>query len=176
VESSHHPSVLPSPNWEGLRTAYGDAGEIPALLERVRNFPVSSSYQDEPWGSLWSALCHQGDVYTASFAAVPYIVEALSTDPVRADFNYFLLPTCIELARIEDGMQIPAELEFTYLRALRELPVLAAKAAKAGWGDEKSASALAAIAVSTGKYELAKLLVEVEPSTYKSILERIFEE
>ncbi len=51
------------------------------------------------WGDLRSALCHQGDVYDASFAAVPHIVAALSVDGGRAsrEFDYGALPVASEL-------------------------------------------------------------------------------
>jgi hypothetical protein len=53
----------------------------------------------EPWFSLWSSLAHQGDVYSASFAAVPHVVHALSTAPERADASFFQFPTWVEIYR-----------------------------------------------------------------------------
>jgi hypothetical protein len=68
---------LDSPRWSELDHAYGKAAGIPALLRHLESFPPSSP-DDEPWFSLWSALAHQGDVYPASFAAVPHVVRALA--------------------------------------------------------------------------------------------------
>lgn len=166
---------LDSSYWSELKTAYGSAEGIPALLAQLKEFPRTQSYRDEPWFSLWSALCHQDDVYSASFAAVPHIIAALHIDPVRADFNYFQLPVCIELARLEKGLQVPTELDFAYRKAIADLPALAAKAAVENWPDEKCAVALAATAVATGKYDLARLLIEIEPTSYRAIVDRELE-
>jgi len=68
---------LADSRWSELRHAYGSASDIPALLEQLVGLPSSEGNQ-EPWFSLWSALAHQEDVYSASFAAVPHVIEALS--------------------------------------------------------------------------------------------------
>ncbi|MEV8314844.1 hypothetical protein AB0Q95_11780 [Streptomyces sp. NPDC059900] len=51
-----------------LDHAYGPAGELPAHLERLASAPAPES-----WNALWSALCHQGSVCLASFAALPWL-------------------------------------------------------------------------------------------------------
>lgn len=56
--------------WADLRHAYGAAEDVPNLLKHLEQNP-----SDELIGDLWSALCHQGTVYTASFAALPILVE-----------------------------------------------------------------------------------------------------
>lgn len=70
-------------NWDELNHAFGSAGDIPALLADLAFFPAESSYEAEPWFSLWSSLCHQGDIYSASFAAVPEIVKHLANNPLN---------------------------------------------------------------------------------------------
>ena len=57
-------------DWTNLRHAYGAAADVPALLNRLSPDPV-----DEVWGELWSRICHQGSVYSASFAALPALAE-----------------------------------------------------------------------------------------------------
>src|SRR5689334_11052561 len=110
--------LLDDPEWARLSHAYGPAADIPTLLRLLPEFPTSNSYKDEPWYTLWSSLCHQGDVYPASFAAVPHIVGAAAQDPRRATYNYFLLPTCIEIARVKHGVSIPDHLKVAYFDAL----------------------------------------------------------
>jgi len=64
-------------NWSELRDAFGPADEVPHLLEQISPDP-----DDEVWGELWGRICHQGTVYTATFAALPVIVEkAASSSP-----------------------------------------------------------------------------------------------
>ncbi|MEV6353519.1 hypothetical protein [Streptomyces hydrogenans] len=55
-------------DWPRLSHAYGSAEDIPALLTRIASEP-----EPELWSDLWSALCHQGSVYSASFAALPWL-------------------------------------------------------------------------------------------------------
>jgi hypothetical protein len=80
--------LLQSPQWSELKHAYGSAKNIPALLQQLEGFPTSEG-TNEPWFTLWSSLCHQGDIYSASFAAVPHIVRVLASAPDRADSAFF---------------------------------------------------------------------------------------
>ncbi|MFB7739194.1 hypothetical protein ACFC08_33405 [Streptomyces sp. NPDC056112] len=57
-------------DWSRLHHAYGTAEDIPSLLHRA-----GSSPQDSSWDELWSRLCHQGTVYSASYAALPALTE-----------------------------------------------------------------------------------------------------
>jgi hypothetical protein len=93
---------LDSPRWATLQHAYGDASDIPELLRQLPDFPPSDGNK-EPWFTIWSSLAHQGDVYSASFAAVPHVVAALATDPVRASGAYFQFPAWVEIRRHRKG-------------------------------------------------------------------------
>jgi len=57
-------------DWNGLHHAYGPATEIPKLLEQLRSNP-----SEDLWQEIWSCLCHQGTVYSASFAALEPLFE-----------------------------------------------------------------------------------------------------
>src|SRR5690349_8746997 len=101
---------LDSPRWSELSHAYGNASDIPNLLRRLEDVP-SSEGEKEPWFSIWSSLAHQGDVYPASFAAVPHVVRILSQDPSKADFSFFHFPAWVEICRQKKVVTIPEELE-----------------------------------------------------------------
>lgn len=58
-------------DWSTLKHAYGNAVDVPALLASLSPDPQASV-----WEELWSRLCHQGTVYSASFAALPALVVA----------------------------------------------------------------------------------------------------
>ena len=58
------------PDWSRLRHAYGAADNVPALLAALSPDPGAPV-----WNDLWSCLCHQGTVYSASFAALPALAE-----------------------------------------------------------------------------------------------------
>ncbi|MGE9695808.1 hypothetical protein [Streptomyces sp. NRRL F-5630] len=62
-------------DWSRLSHAYGSAEDIPALLDQIASEP-----SPERWNDLWSALCHQGSVYSASFAALPWLAHVAGCD------------------------------------------------------------------------------------------------
>ncbi|WP_329038855.1 hypothetical protein OHT61_15450 [Streptomyces sp. NBC_00178] len=64
----------PAADWSQLRHAYGPADDIPGLFARL-----NGGQEDEKvWHDLWSALCHQGTVYEASYAALPVLADIAS--------------------------------------------------------------------------------------------------
>ncbi|MBD0708424.1 MULTISPECIES: hypothetical protein [unclassified Streptomyces] len=62
-------------DWTKLSHAYGSAEDIPGLLERI-----ASGREPGLWTDLWSALCHQGSVYPASFAALPRLADLTESE------------------------------------------------------------------------------------------------
>jgi hypothetical protein len=158
------PLALDSPTWRDLTHAYGDAADIPELLRQLESLPPSAAYDSEPWFSLWSALAHQGDVYSASFAAVPHVVKVLATDPTRADSSYFHFPAWVEVCRTRTNTPVPSDLAPAYFEALTRLPPLvAASAGQREWDDDLLLCALAAIAASKGGAEVAEAVLELTP-------------
>jgi hypothetical protein len=57
-------------DWSQLEHAYGTAEDIPGLLDRVE-----PDLRSRTWTEVWSRLCHQGTVYSASFAALPALAQ-----------------------------------------------------------------------------------------------------
>lgn len=151
---------LDSPRWSELTHAYGPASDTPALLQRLTSLPASVG-EAEPWFTLWSSLAHQGDVYSASFAAVPHVVSALATAPNKADFSYFQFPAWVEVCRRRKGVPVPPDLEQAYVSALARLPKLVAEAAAETWSPEFLSCALAAIAAAKGYPAVAEAALEL---------------
>jgi len=113
-------------NWADFTHAYGSAANMPKLLELARRAPAGGPYTEEPWFSLWSSLCHQGDVYTASYAAVPELVaiaQARMGEHAVAR-ECILLAGAIELERARPlGVEpptVPLEILDVYEEALAE--------------------------------------------------------
>ena len=156
--------------WENLKHAYGTAENIPSLLAQLASFPAESSWKQEPWFSLWSALCHQGDIYSASFAAVPEIVQQLAGAPQQATFSFFALPVSIEIARAKNNIAVPAELSPSYYEAIRELGSLATSWARANPNSIIAQAAIAAFAVSIGEHEYAELVLEIPKEEISEVL------
>jgi hypothetical protein len=172
MPSTHDLSCLSlaSPRWAELTHAYGSAADIPALLGQLDALP-SSEGDKEPWFSLWSALAHQGDVYSASFAAVPHVVRALSCSPTTADSSYFQFPAVVEAWRQRQAVAIPADLQADYVAALAALPGLVAQAAIRAWDSEFLACALAAMAAAKGFGGVAEAALELTPEVVDEFLE-----
>jgi len=164
---------LDSPKWSELEHAYGKASDTPNLLRQLQSLPASDGDM-EPWFTLWSSLAHQGDVYSASFAAVPHVVHYLSQAPLKADLSYFQFPAWVEVCRQKNSVPIPKELEADYFTALARLPSLVAAAANREWDSEFLCCALSAIAASKGFGSVAEAVQEMKPEVAEEFMEWFF--
>lgn len=151
---------LDDPLWGRLQHAYGPASDIPALLKQLR----SSTGPDEgPWESLWSSLCHQGDVYTASYAAVPHIVMLAVGTKSPVDFSFLALPAAIEIARLRGrGQAIPGEIAVDYHAALMNLVDAAFAHRDEAWDRSMLRSAATALAIAKGQIDIAEAIFELD--------------
>jgi hypothetical protein len=161
---------LDSPRWAELRHAYGPASDTPALLLQLQSLPDAAG-ESEPWFTLWSSLAHQGDVQSASFAAVPHVVSALAAQPLAAPATYFHFPAWVEICRLRQGVVVPADLDQAYFAALERLPALAAEAAARPWDGDMLACVLAAIAVTKGNVVVAEAALELSTQGAASYLQ-----
>jgi hypothetical protein len=165
----HRMLRLDDPLWPTLETAYGDAAGVPSLLARLASLPAAAG-DAEPWFSLWSALAHQGEVYSASFAAVPHVVAAMAIDPTRASADYLHFPAWVEICRRRNGAALPADLAPAYTEALARLPGLVAAAAARPWDEDFTACALAALAAAKGHDAIARAALELSDDTAQEFL------
>jgi len=161
---------LKSSRWSALDHAYGSASDIPKLLEALSTLPKSSG-NSEPWFSLWSSLAHQGDVYSASFAAVPHVMRLIEIAPLLVGEEYFHFPAWIEICRKKKKIQIPEDIAPAYFEALSKLPSLVAAASAREWDTEFLQSALCAIAAAKGDPDVAEAVQELSPEIAKNFME-----
>lgn len=162
-------------SWKNLEHAYGSAENTPALLAQLASFPTETSYEQEPWFSLWSSLYHQGNIYSASFASVPEIVKHLASASQRATFSFFALPASIEITRAKNNLAIPADLSAAYFESIRALAPLAASLARSGSNPLVCRAAIAAFAVSIGQHGYAELVLEIPQEEIHEIFEWYWE-
>jgi hypothetical protein len=141
---------LDSPKWSELIHAYGAATNIPDLLRQLEAMPPYEG-ENEPWFSIWSALAHQGDVY-----------------------SYFQCPAWVEICRQKKSVAIPGELEADYFAALRQLPALVARAADREWDEALLICALSAIAAAKGYVRVAEAAQELSSSVAEEFLQWLF--
>jgi hypothetical protein len=150
--------------WNEYRHAYGPATDIPDLLRQARHAPPSRRSDEEPWHSLWSALCHQYDVYSGSIAALPHLVEiARERRPVDRK-DALLLAGAIETYRHRPGgPEVPRYLVVTYRAALSRAAALTVEALDLERDDDAYAGLLAALAAFQGRPRLAAGVNGMEP-------------
>lgn len=161
---------LESPQWAELEHAYGSASDIPILLKQLVGFPTSKG-TSEPWHSLWSSLAHQGDVYSASFAAVPHVVEILASNPSDAPADFLLFPVWVEICRSKKAITVLEEFLPSYADALKRLSALACHALQRQCSEDLLLSGMAAIAVAKGFAEKAEVILELTQETAPDILQ-----
>lgn len=156
--------ALDDPFWLQLNHAYGLASDIPNLLRNLALSPgQTSDDQAEPWHSLWSSLCHQGDVYTASYAAVPHLVQIAADTPGPIDWSFFGLPAAVEIARFNQrGPAIPPELIGSYEKALTRLVDCVNVHRTDAWDKSMALSVATAMAAAKGHHRLAEALLNLD--------------
>jgi len=162
VLRNHALLSLEDSRWSELQHAYGAASDIPPLLAQLADLP-SAEGNREPWFSLWSALAHQGDVYSASFAAVPHVIEALASAPLEAASTYLQFPAWVEICRRKCGLSVPEDHASAYFGSLARLPGLVAAASAREWDAEFLQCALSAIAAAKGETGIAEAVQELSP-------------
>jgi hypothetical protein len=127
------------------------------MLRRIQQ--CSGSELSEAWNAVWSALCHQGSVYSATYAAVPHLVEIAAQrdelDPLRIDSLFFV--GAVVMAN--DSEAIPEELGLAYATALtRATELVASSLARQGLDEATLVDLLVSLAALRGCVRIAELL------------------
>lgn len=151
--------TLESSNWTQLAHAYGTAQNIPELISQL--YKKSNTPNKKTWDELWSTLVHQGDVYSASFAAVPHFVAIMQNNPLSFNYNFMAIVAAIETARRENNVDLPKELEVHYLKAISLLPFIIAASSVRNWDENLLISSLSAIAAIKGHVKIANKVLEI---------------
>jgi len=163
---------LGSSRWRELTHAYGNAADIPKLLEQAAKWPSVEKYEDEPYYSLWSSLCHQGDTYSASYAAVPHLASFCGVEtPKKINENILHLIVCIEVARQTGrGHLLPEDIKRSYLDEINRLPRTLAELHSKEPSEELAIIAAAAFALVANKGKLAEAYLEMHANIAEDFL------
>ncbi len=157
---------LNSPRWNELSHAYGNAGNIPAVLEQLKTAPPMAEPDSEPWFSLWSSLCHQYDVYTASYAALPHVIAIGASRPPGERLDHLYLAASIEGFRhLDDAPAMPEFLSEAYQEGIEQGAELCLDCLKLEWQEEKFQILLGALTVFKGHPQLGNALFELSEET-----------
>jgi hypothetical protein len=111
---------LDDKRWSELTHAYGPAIDIPPKLARLKVEPAKADVTFRQL-DLWSALDHQSSVYTATFAAIPHLVDAAKTLPPEKRVELFAFVGCsVADAALPRTPAIPEYLRPAYEKAIVE--------------------------------------------------------
>ena len=154
---------LRSPRWKELSHAYGSAQDIPTLLSQLKTAAPKKDYRSEPWFSLWSALCHQGDVYTASYAAVPHVMAIGLEKSTVERIDYLLLCASIEAQRhTNQAPAIPTDIKLEYEQALQAGISMTVDCLTQDWSEEDFRVLFGALAIFRGQVPLGNMLLNFD--------------
>src|SRR5258706_13832566 len=152
---------LTDARWTQLEHAYGSASDIPEVLTLAATDFTPGHHDESAWSELWSALCHQGDIYTASYAALPHIVAIARGRAMPGPYDPLMLAGCIELARLEGrGPPIPTCLAGPYHAAVAEARGLAEKALRHAVDEDSQRAFRGSLAALNGDVAGAKAVFD----------------
>jgi hypothetical protein len=117
------------------------------------------------------SLCHQGDVYGASFAAVPHILRVAELHASRVSSSFLQLPANIEFCRKKEELEIPEDLRVDYFAALKRIPLIIGLAGDREWDEGFLCCAMAALAAAKGFPEVAEAAQELNPEVATEFME-----
>ena len=145
---------LDDERWSNLRGGYRTPYDPRPEFESLR----VDGRRPEAWKTLWNELHHQGDVDTASYAAVPHLV-ALYLEAGEPDWNTYALVGCIEVERVRANPGVPDWLLPGYNAGLSALAEQASREVLATSDPLIVRSALGLIALTRGLRLQGELLL-----------------
>ena len=145
---------MPNDPW---LSANGEPYDPRPAIEAWRAGQVKDAPQE-----LWEQLYHQGNVNSASYAAVGEIVRMMQ-EQVEPDWNAYSLVASIEEGRLAEGNpSIPPELNQDYQQAWTAILPMALRDLAEATDDLVVRSALAVVARAKGQHTLATIALCTE--------------
>lgn len=151
---------LTSPRWAELSQAYGNATDVPRLIDALARLNDEES-RAEVWFALWRMLCRPEVSYSSSYAAVPHMLVISNGFAALERAQAFHLAARIEIARRAPGSApMPDDLVEAYAAALEGLPRQVADAAGEPWVEDVARICAAALLVGKRQPGLARALLD----------------
>jgi hypothetical protein len=152
---------LESTRWAQLTQAYGSAEDVPRLLEALACIG-SESARDEVWFALWRTLYRPGEVFSASYAAVPHLLEISGGFALRERAQGVHLMTRIEVTRRDPASApMPDDLVADYAAAVDCLPEFVAASTGEAWPADVAQIFSAAMLAGKRQPNLARGVLEL---------------
>lgn len=147
---------LEDARWSSMTGGYKMPFDPRPLLKRLE----TDSETTQVWHELWEELHHQGDVGEASFAAVPFLVDACRK---RGDLNWntYAIVAIIELAR-KNGTNpdVPGWIAEDYFQSIENLAEVATTRVLRAETPEDVRAMLGIIAIAKGLRIHGRFLVD----------------
>lgn len=134
---------------------------------------MNGSDTDEVLEELETELCHQGDLGSASYASLPWIVEHIRRRPAL-DARAVGLVLTIEFGRPFNRARMPTEVREGYTVALRELPDVVLSKQAGQWDDSQVQMAAAVLALGQGNAWFARTYYELDRNTLDHVIREEF--
>ncbi|MEP7287095.1 MAG: hypothetical protein ABI947_15180 [Chloroflexota bacterium] len=118
---------LEETNWRSLRHSYGSAKDVPELLRAFAEAPDDET-QGKAFHDLLNTINHQGDIYSAEAATVPFLIQLV----VRENFSkrawiletlLHLLESCDALAQSKPQINMLRDEFATFISIDRGIPI-----------------------------------------------------
>jgi len=74
-------------DWRQLSHAYGPATDVPEMIRGLAT--ITPENREQVLVEVWSSILHQGSLYTATAAAIPFLIELLN-EPSVSEKNHIL--------------------------------------------------------------------------------------
>ena len=163
-------AVLPldDPRWRTYTGGYQGLYDASRPLRRL----LEEGACDAVWEELENELCHQGDLGSASYAAVPWLVEYLRRSPTL-DARAAGLILTVEFWRPRN-LALPEELRPGYEAALRELPEVVLPKRGGRWDDRQIQVAAAVLALAQGNAWFARTYYELDRAMLDHMIKQEF--
>jgi len=133
-------------DWADLQCAYGSAERVPELLGRAEDAGADFG---PAWDDLWSYLCHQGTVYSASYAALPLLAAMC----LRQEPRGYMVPLQMvgSILASNDAPEGAEEMRDQYAKDVGELRVIAERCVKLADDDGEFIYGLETLAAFEGR-------------------------
>ena len=145
------------PRWAELKNAYRNSYDPRPLLRRFE----STADDGSRWQDVWNELHHQGDVDTASYAVLPYLVELAKTRGVGWNLYLFAATVATE-AGTHENPPIPPFLAGEFQEAMRALFELAVLDLRQGGDRSVTRALLAFLAAHANALALSRAIMDID--------------
>jgi hypothetical protein len=160
---------LDDPRWAAYVGGYGLPYDASDAIRRLLDGPDPEGAMEE----LEDELCHQGDLGSASYASLPWIVEYLRRSP-ELDARAVGLVLTIEFGRPFNRDRAPEEVRAGYADAMRRLPEVVLSKRCGRWDDRQVQVATSVLALGQGNRWLARTYYELDRATLEHMIGQEF--